>query len=137
MARKMAWSRVQKYVTLESVSDCNKIDRIHLCEHRRRLIEILCERPNDIVGNLAFEFNVSSHTIQHDIRALELECPIYTKGGSDGAVFILDSSRLRQRWLTVRQRELLMNVCRVLDDEQALLIKSIITGLSPCIMNTL
>lgn len=92
----MAWSRVQKYVTLESVSDCNKIDRIHLCEHRRRLIEILCERPNDIVGNLAFEFNVSSHTIQHDIRALELECPIYTKGGSDGAVFILDSSRLRQ-----------------------------------------
>ena len=56
----MAWSRVQKYVTLESVSDCNKIDRIHLCEHRRRLIEILCERPNDIVGNLAFEFNVSS-----------------------------------------------------------------------------
>ena len=131
----MAWSRVQKYVTLESVSDCNKIDRIYLCEHRRRLIEILYERPNDIVGNLAFEFNVSSHTIQHDIRALELECPIYTKGGSDGAVFILDSSRLRQRWLTVRQRELLLTVCDALEDEQAMLMKSIIGGLAPFIVN--
>ena len=131
MARKMAWSRVQKYVTLESVSDCNKIDRIHLCEHRRRLIEILCERPNDIVGNLAFEFNVSSHTISNDIRVLKLEYPIYTRLGAGSGVFILDSSRLQQRWLTVRQRELLVDVCSVLDDEQALLMKSIIGGLPP------
>lgn len=43
-----------------------------------------------------------------------------------GGIFILDSSRLQQRWLTVRQRELLMDVCGVLDDEQALLMKSII-----------
>ena len=62
---------------------------------------------------------------------LELEYPIYTKVGMGGGVFILDSSRLQQRWLTVRQRELLMDVCRALDDEQALLIKSIIGGLSP------
>ena len=33
--------------------------------------------------------------------------------------------------LTVRQRELLMDVCSVLDDEQTLLMKSIIGGLSP------
>lgn len=56
----MARSRVQKYVTLEEVSDCNKIDRIPLCEHRRRLVTVMYERPNDIVGNPAFEFNVSS-----------------------------------------------------------------------------
>ena len=46
-------------------------------------------------------------------------------------MFILDSSRLQQFPLTVRQRELLMDVCSVLDDEQALLMKSIIGGLSP------
>ena len=131
----MARSRVQKYVTLEEVSDCNKIDRLPLCEHRRRLVTVMYERPNDIVGNLAFEFNVSSHTIRHDIRALELECPIYTKGGSDGAGFILDSSRLQQRWLTVRQRELLLTVCDALEDEQAMLMKSIIGGLAPFIVN--
>ena len=44
-------------------------------------------------------------------------------------MFILDSSRLQQRWLTVEQRELLMGVCSVLDDERALLMKSIIGGL--------
>jgi len=51
--------------------------------------------------------------------------------GAGGGVFVLDSSRLQQRWLTVRQRELLMNVCDALDDEQVLLMKSIISGLSP------
>ena len=68
---------------------------------------------------------------RNDIRVLELEYPIYTRMGAGGGVFILDSSRLQQRWLTVRQRELLMDVCSVLDDEQALLMRSIIGGLSP------
>ena len=107
------------------------MEKISLYEHRRRLIAVLYERQNDTVGNLAFEFNVSSHTIRHDIRALELEYPIYTKVGPSGGVFVLDSSRLQQRWLTARQRELLMGVCGALNDEQALLIKSIIGGISP------
>ncbi len=106
-------------------------EKIPLYERRRQLIAVLYERQNDTVGNLAFEFCVSPHTIRHDIRALELEYPIYTKVGSGGGVFILDSSRLQQRRLTVRQRELLMGICSDLDDEQALLMKSIIGGLSP------
>ena len=107
------------------------MERISLYEHRRQLIAVLYERQNDIVGNLAFEFKVSSHTIRNDIRILELEYPIYTKAGAGGGVFILDSNRPQQRWLTVRQRELLMDMCSVLDDEQALLMKSIIGRLSP------
>ena len=95
------------------------------------MIATLYERHNDIVGNRAFEFDASFHTIRNDIRVLELEYPIYTRMGAGGGVFILDSSRLQQRWLTVRQRELLMDVCSVLDDEQALLMRSIIGGLSP------
>ncbi len=105
--------------------------KLSLYERRRQLIAVLYEWQSDTVGNLAFEFNVSSHTIRNDIRILELEYPIYTKIGAGGGVFILDSSRLQQRWLTVHQRELLMDVCSVLDDEQALLMKSIIGGLSP------
>ena len=72
---------------------------------------------------------MSSHTIRNDIRILELEYPVYTKVGAGGGVFILDSGRLQQRWLTVRQRELLMDVCGALNDEQSLLIKSIIGGM--------
>lgn len=89
------------------------------------------ERHNDIVGNRAFEFDVSTHTIRDDIRVLELKYSIYTRMGAGGGVFILDSSRLQQRWLTVRQRELLISVCDMLDDKKALLMKSIIGGLSP------
>ncbi len=95
------------------------------------MIETLYERHNDIVGNRAFEFDASFHTIRNDIRVLELKYSIYTRMGAGGGVFILDSSRLQQRWLTVHQRELLMDVCSVLDDERALLMKSIIGGLAP------
>lgn len=95
------------------------------------MIATLYERHNDIVGNRAFEFVASFHTIRNDIRVLELKYPIYTRMGAGGVVFILDSSRLQQRWLTVRQRELLIDMCSVLDDEQALLMKSIIGGLAP------
>ena len=105
--------------------------RLSLYERRRQLIVRIYERQQDAIGNLAFEFGVSSHTIRNDLRVLELEYPIYTRMGAGGGVFILDSSRLQQRWLTVRQRELLMDVCSVLDDEQALLMRSIIGGLSP------
>ncbi|WP_370845409.1 hypothetical protein [Gemmiger formicilis] len=95
------------------------------------MIATLYERHNDIVGNRAFEFDASFHTIRNDIRVLELKYSIYTRMGAGGGVFILDSSRLQQRWLTVHQRELLMDVCSVLDDERALLMKSIIGGLAP------
>lgn len=95
------------------------------------MIVRIYERQQDTIGNLAFEFGVSSHTIRNDIRVLELEYPIYTRMEAGGGVFILDSSRLQQRWLTVRQRELLMDVCGALNNEQALLMKSIIGGLSP------
>lgn len=95
------------------------------------MIATLYERHNDIVGNRAFEFDASFHTIRNDIRVLELKYSIYTRMGAGGGVFILDSSRLQQRWLTVQQRELLMDVCSVLDDERALLMKSIIGGLAP------
>ncbi len=95
------------------------------------MIATLYERHNDIVGNRAFEFDASFHTIRNDILVLELKYSIYTRMGAGGGVFILDSSRLQQRWLTVHQRELLMDVCSVLDDERALLMKSIIGGLAP------
>ena len=46
--------------------------KLSLYERRRQLIAVLYERQSDTVGNLAFEFNVSSHTIRNDIRILEL-----------------------------------------------------------------
>ena len=72
---------------------------------------------------------MSSHPIRNDIRILKLEYPVYTKVGAGSGVFILDAGRLQQRWLTVRQRELLIDLCGILETEQALLMKSIIGGM--------
>ena len=69
--------------------------------------------------------------MRYGLRILELEYPVYTKVGAGDGVFILNAGRVQQRWLTVRQRKLLMDVCSVLDDERTLLMKSIIGGLSP------
>ena len=54
------------------------------------MIAALYERHNDAVGNRAFEFDVSFHTIRNDIRVLELEYPIDTRMGAGGGMFILD-----------------------------------------------
>ena len=69
--------------------------------------------------------------MRYGLRILELEYPVYTKVGAGDGVFILNAGRVQQRWLIVRQRELLMDVCSVLDDERTLLMKCIIGGLSP------
>ena len=69
--------------------------------------------------------------MRYGLRILELEYPVYTKVGAGDGVFILNAGRVQQRWLTVRQRKLLMDVCSVLDDERTLLMKCIIGGLSP------
>ena len=69
--------------------------------------------------------------MRYGLRILELEYPVYTKVGAGDGVFILNAGRVQQRWLTVHQRELLMDACGALNDEQALLMKSIIGGLSP------
>ena len=69
--------------------------------------------------------------MRYGLRILELEYPGYTKVGAGDGVFILNAGRVQQRWLTVRQRKLLMDVCSVLDDERTLLMKCIIGGLSP------
>ena len=73
--------------------------------------------------------------MRYGLRILELEYPVYTKVGAGDGVFILNAGRVQQRWLTVRQRKLLMDVCSGLDDERTLLMKCIIGGLSPRIMN--
>lgn len=48
------------------------MEKISLYERRRQRIAVLYKHQNDTVGNLAFEFNVSSHTIRNDLRVLEL-----------------------------------------------------------------
>lgn len=77
------------------------------------------------------EFEVCRHTIQNDLRVLELEYPIYTKSGAGGGVYIYEMSRKSQRWLSLQQKELQQELCADVESEKTLVLKSIIAALSP------
>ena len=53
-------------------------------ERRDAIINVLCDRRQDTISNLAQEFGVSIRTIKYDIEELTLAHPIETKRGKYG-----------------------------------------------------
>lgn len=47
-------------------------------ERREAILKVLCQRRQDKIDNLAFEFGVSVRTIKNDIEELSLAYPIET-----------------------------------------------------------
>ena len=77
-------------------------------ERRQRLLEVLCQRRQDTVENLASEFGVSERTIRRDIGELTLQYPIETKcGRHGGGVRVADWYRMDSKRLTAKQADLL------------------------------
>ena len=50
-------------------------------ERQDAIVQILCMRRQDTIGNLAQEFHVSVRTIKYDIEELTLAYPIETVRG--------------------------------------------------------
>ena len=75
-------------------------------ERRQQLLEVLCQRRQDTVENLASEFGVSERTIRRDIGELTLQYPIETKCGRHG-VRVADWYRMDSKRLTAKQADLL------------------------------
>lgn len=96
-------------------------------ERRMRLIEELCERKFDTIGNLAFELGVSRRTICYDIEELSLSYPIFTAKGTGGGVWVRDGYRLGRRYLTEKQRELLERLSAGLTAKDAEIMESILS----------
>jgi DeoR/GlpR family transcriptional regulator of sugar metabolism len=46
-------------------------------ERREAILEVLIERKNEKMINIAYEFSVSKRTIEQDILVLSLSYPIY------------------------------------------------------------
>ena len=91
-------------------------------ERRQRIIEILNMRRSEKIENLAFEFDVTRRTIENDIQVLSCSYPIDTKTGPTGCVYVQDGFDLYERYLTVKQFELLERVKETLtgDDEKVM-----------------
>ena len=87
-------------------------------ERRERLVELLCLRRRDTIGNLAAELGVNERTIRRDIEALTLSYPIETVCGRyGGGVRMADWYSQTRRRLSPSQTALLKRLALGLQGE--------------------
>lgn len=54
-------------------------------DRRMQILEVLCERRHESVGNLAFEFGVANSTIRNDIQILSCSYRFIRRRGTEVA----------------------------------------------------
>ena len=99
-------------------------------ERRMEIIERLCERRFDTIGNLANEFRVSRNTIKNDILILSYSYPLYTIQGNGGGVRLVDGYRLGMKYMTSKQTDLLEKLSETLSGEELATMQSILKTFS-------
>lgn len=95
-------------------------------ERRRMILERLCVRRHDTRANLAFEFNVSTRTIERDILILSLDYPVYTRRGNGGGIFVEKWFVLDRIYLRKKQADLLERLFEQLSGDDANIIQAIL-----------
>ena len=96
-------------------------------ERRRAILELLCQRKQDTMRNLANEFHVSLRTICYDIDELTRNYPIVTiRGKYKGGVKIADGYLLDQKYLNLEQRQLLKRLSKTLSGKDRNIMESIL-----------
>ena len=96
-------------------------------ERRRAILEVLCQRKQDTMKNLANEFHVSLRTICYDIDELARNYPIVTtRGKYKGGVKIADGYRLDRKYLNPKQQHLLKRLSKTLSGEDRDIMESIL-----------
>ena len=95
-------------------------------DRRMQILEVLCERRHESVGNLAFEFGVTTRTIKNDLLVLSCSYPIYTTQGNGGGVHVVDGYRLGRKYMTDKQTELLEKLASRLTGEDFQTMQSIL-----------
>ena len=94
---------------------------------RQAILELLCERRQEKLETLAFEFNVSRSTIYRDVLELSLSYPIYTIAGShDGGVFVADDYYLGKQYLSTEQQALLESLLTKCNADEKKTMQSIL-----------
>ena len=89
-------------------------------ERRRAILELLCQRKQDTMKNLANEFHVSLRTICYDIDELARNYPIVTIRGK------YKGYRLDRKYLNPEQQHLLKRLSKTLSGEDRNIMESIL-----------
>ena len=96
-------------------------------ERRMAILEVLCERRQEKIANLAFEFGVTPRTIKNDLLELSLSYPVYTTVGRyHGGVYISDDYYLGKQYLSEEELKLIISLQATVDDDQRRLLQSIV-----------
>ena len=96
-------------------------------ERREAILEVLIERKNEKMINLAYEFSVSKRTIEQDILVLSLSYPIYTKAGRyESGVYIDPDFYLHKQYLKSNEQECLEEVLKIVNPEQQKILNTIL-----------
>ena len=96
-------------------------------ERREAILEVLIERKNEKMINLANEFSVSKRTIEQDILVLSLSYPIYTKAGRyESGVYIDPDFYLHKQYLKSNEQECLEEVLKIVNPEQQKILNTIL-----------
>lgn len=95
-------------------------------ERREAILKVLCQRRQDTIENLAFEFGVSVRTIKYDIEELTLAHPIETvRGRYGGGVKVADGYYVGRNYLKPNQQELLKRLSATLSGDDLATMQSI------------
>jgi predicted DNA-binding transcriptional regulator YafY len=95
-------------------------------ERRMEIMETLCHRRQETMGNLAFEFGVSVRTIKNDIDNLSLSYPLETICGRyGGGVRVADGFYMNRKYLKPVQQELLERLSAQLSGDDLAVMNSI------------
>lgn len=105
-------------------------------ERQQALLEVLRRRRFDTYANLAFEFGVSTRTIQRDIQILMCSYPIETvRGRYGGGVRAMTDLSLEgsssKRTLNAEQTELLVRIRKSLSGSDIDTLDSILSQFAP------
>ena len=95
-------------------------------ERREAILKVLCQRRQDTIESLAFEFGVSVRTIKYDIEELTLAHPIETvRGRYGGGVKVADGYYVGRNYLKPNQQELLKRLSETLTGDDLATMQSI------------
>lgn len=87
-------------------------------ERRMEILQVLIERKEGTLENLAFEFGVSKRTIQYDIETLSLSHPIYCESGNGGGIRIEKDYQIGRKRFSSEQEEFLTSLLPRLSEEE-------------------
>lgn len=97
-------------------------------ERRQSILEVLSDRRKATVNGLASEFGVSNATIRRDIETLSCSAPLYTLQGCGGGVRVADGWYVSRRFLHEDQAALLRSLMSGLQPDQQRLMQGILTS---------